>query len=681
MNRVLLFCTVLLFAYASLAGATALPYFVPPVSGPPDSIAKYVIIAGGSILALLLTVLRLWLTGLRIRLHVTHWLFAAVLVVGGLSLIGSVYRHDSYVALVALLGWCGLYFTAILNIADRRHAIELLRALFVVTVVVSADGLFQFFTGLRTPSYWLGGHFVGLIQTRVYSTLINPDILGGFLVLGTAAAMAVALSADSRFWRWFGLVGMSANLITLLFTYSRGGYIGLAFYLLVSAYLLGPELLRTAKKLWPVLLAVVPALVLTPSLWTRVGGIALQANDTGISRLFTWHTVLRAWRAHLLFGSGVGTINAVFGSFRPYGFLKTYATIAIPGSSHNDYLELLAETGLIGLLILAAVVVYILGRLLVRVRQLQAKDRGLVASLVGGALGLAVVATVDTSYLVIANAVFAALLFAVIPGYLGTREWRVPNRRLAVLPTAGIVLLGIFAASVLTSLWVGSQDAQAAVAALAQHHRHEARILYKEAIAADPGAASYRLSLVSMDLTGAMDPSPVVALGASEASVLNLPKQVSSGPASVQAGEAGAVRAETKWLMASVPLFAGAYEDLAYLDAYQNHPLQAAYYFEQALRHDPYSPYYAENFGRALLLTNHPRAAYQDLGFAAAMYRVEISIYASRHTAAAQQDVATLRSLLHTTEHLQYQAGQHLTVQPSTITQPTFPALPPQKTS
>ena len=106
------------------------------------------------------------------------------------SVFGQYMRFEG---LLTFLAYVGVYWLA-LQLTDGFQALRtLLRSVMASTALVSAYALVQY-AGLD-PLRWGGGNFEA---DRVFSTLGNPDILGGFLIFGLVIGPALALSEDDQ---------------------------------------------------------------------------------------------------------------------------------------------------------------------------------------------------------------------------------------------------------------------------------------------------------------------------------------------------------------------------------------------------------------------------------------------------------------------------------------------------
>ena len=323
------------------------------------------------------------------------------------------------------------------------------RPLWWLMFTVLSPGVFQAMIGIwqfalrgEGPDHFrvLGGDFF-----RAYGTFEQPNPYGGYLgltaalALGTTVGLAwerLAGDGDSRStardserrkkgtnhpisalsvlrsedWAFYVLGGGAAlvMVVALVASWSRGAWIGFGSALLMMAAAL------PRKAIWSVLL--VTALILggiglyvsgqlpapiADRLTSFVQDIHLEdvrgvpindANYAVVERLAHWQAALSMFRHRLWTGVGFGCYEAAYPTFSLINW-----PIAL-GHAHNVYLNLAAETGLIGLgayLILWAVVIWQTWRLTRRARGLV---RGIGVGLIGVWTHLSVHHLLDNLY-------------------------------------------------------------------------------------------------------------------------------------------------------------------------------------------------------------------------------------------------------------------------------------------
>ena len=252
---------------------------------------------------------------------------------------------------------------------------------------------------------------------RAYGTFMQPNPFGGFLGLLAALLLGLALvagwdAATARRWPawWMWAAGAAALVMAggLYGSWSRGAWMGFGAALALMAALL------PRRSLWGVALVIAlgigglllaSANVLPASIAARltdfvayarfedVRGIGVNdANYAVLERMAHWQAALGMWQDHFWTGVGIGNYEAAYPFYRLVNW--PYAL----GHAHNIYLNLLAETGVIGLgayLVLAAA---IYARLWQAIRQLSGWTRGLALGLAGAWTQLHVHNLVDNLY-------------------------------------------------------------------------------------------------------------------------------------------------------------------------------------------------------------------------------------------------------------------------------------------
>ena len=172
-------------------------------------------------------------------------------------------------------------------------------------------------------------------------------------VYAIAAIFALALLQEPSRWKrkmflWFLFL---ACTIGLLFTYSRGAYLGF----MAGALLILP--VRKLGKLMKIaLLAVVPTVALvmmTSRVLDRIDTITDPTYHTNAYRLEVWGYAIDAFEVSPLVGIGFGRFNDRMVQFKG---IKHLVWVGVNGDivnndahAHNSYLHFLAEGGIIGL--------------------------------------------------------------------------------------------------------------------------------------------------------------------------------------------------------------------------------------------------------------------------------------------------------------------------------------------
>ena len=165
-----------------------------------------------------------------------------------------------------------------------------------------------------------------------------------------------ALFFMSRGWlgRWFALITGALVVNTIVLTRTRNAIIGLAAMSIAAVFSL-PKGYRLKGWAAIALGAVLAAQLVDPGWWHRMSTITqYRADAAAMGRLDYWQAAVEMARDHPL-GIGIGNFHERVREYVP--------GLEIERSTHNTYLECLAELGVPGFALLVAIIVMSLVRL------------------------------------------------------------------------------------------------------------------------------------------------------------------------------------------------------------------------------------------------------------------------------------------------------------------------------
>jgi len=276
-------------------------------------------------------------------------------------------------------------------VVDRTILRRTLWALLAGAVVVSLFGLFQFvgdLVGLPTTITGLRDLYTKDVFgfPRIQSTALEPLYFANYLLLPTALAFVFAIRAAGRqrLW-WFALLALFGT--NLVLTVSRGGYLALAAVLVVIAAFSLRSLLRPST-----IISLLVAIILVWVAAVRFLGIGdtfslnLETFTQHVTNVFfgpsfterveTIEQARQAWQEHPWIGIGPG-------SFGPYASVHPFVE---PKSGwkivNNEFIELSAETGTLGLMAIISLFVILILRTVKAIRR--SSDPWLKALLLAG---------------------------------------------------------------------------------------------------------------------------------------------------------------------------------------------------------------------------------------------------------------------------------------------------------
>ena len=314
----------------------------------------------------------------------------------------SVSPADTLRGLAFLAGFSLLFGAVFREFADVRWRRRLAYMVVLVGLVMTLVGLVQAASGTK--------RIYGLIHTiydwAIFGPYVNRSHFGGYIVMAIPLSVAFAMEALSglrREWRrrrpgFLALGGPEGNafvrrsaeammlVVGLFASQSRGGVV--AFGASMAAL---PFISRHRRAAAATVLLV--ALLGLP--WLGLGDIVRGFESRGIqgSRIDMWRDMLPMFPSFPLLGSG---FNAFGTAYAPY---QTIWRSDFIGEAHDDYLQVLLDTGLLG----ASLFAFFLASLF-RAAARAASRSALGVGLFGGLLALAVHALVDFNWQIPANA-------------------------------------------------------------------------------------------------------------------------------------------------------------------------------------------------------------------------------------------------------------------------------------
>lgn len=332
----------------------------------------------------------------RLRINATHVLILLVLVVQLLSLAHAVEltRAIKTVGFTAFVfGFSWLIPQWIVSQSLLRTAV---RILILVAAIVGVFGIYQFVgdvIGLPRSLTLIDQGFSKIVFgfPRIHAFSLEPLYLGNYLLLPFSLLFSLLLvgvrTRLSHIWFWglFVLLG-----IVLVLTVSRGAYLAAAVSVLVIMVSLPRETLKPRHLL--IGLGIIVAVLGASFIFLMRSNSAALGNfqnhvllgdfansGSGAGRLSTFTQAIEIWKVHPWLGVGPGNFGPASFNF-PNPIINPASAIV-----NNEYLELLAETGLIGLFAVLLVFGSVILRSIVALRQ--AKEPLLRAVLIGGTAG------------------------------------------------------------------------------------------------------------------------------------------------------------------------------------------------------------------------------------------------------------------------------------------------------
>jgi O-antigen ligase len=269
----------------------------------------------------------------------------------------------------------------------------------ILPCLFAIDGVVEFFNHGNSISRMIGIpvpaptdtssgtiHHTFDVSGRAGSTFGGAQGLAIFIDMLIGVSVAHLVRGPTLAYRVLAVVCLAICGAGLAVAESRGGYMGAAMVVLIIATLMRPRLGQTIAMLGAVAVA---AAVLVIALWPGWDGTIASLvpggrADAVIDRLTIWRTAFDVWRDHPIFGVGLG-------NFRDHAMQRQIDLLVPLGyesfHAHNTYIELLVDTGVVGLLSYLGFLVAMLAALLRRWRQVRDDRTSHAAIMTMAALG------------------------------------------------------------------------------------------------------------------------------------------------------------------------------------------------------------------------------------------------------------------------------------------------------
>lgn len=233
------------------------------------------------------------------------------------------------------------FFLLVNNVGEEGKVKKLFTILISVSTLVGLYAIWQHYSGMD-----LYRNTVLEAKGNVFSSLGLFDhhlTFGGYYMLVFLLAFIFLLTASrSGMPRILGFLAPVVLGLSLLFSYARSAWLGAIMGVLTFG------LLRGAKYvLFLVLGLLVLCLliyVMEPTSWERIKEIDLSKDKPESTRIRLWYTSINMIKDKPVWGIGLGNFSRLFDRYKVDGI---YDTTCHP---HNDFLNVAANSGILGLL-------------------------------------------------------------------------------------------------------------------------------------------------------------------------------------------------------------------------------------------------------------------------------------------------------------------------------------------
>ncbi len=246
--------------------------------------------------------------------------------------------------LLKVASYIGIFAVIVNGVQTRRQLDILLNVIIVLGVIISLLGIAQRYASADRFSWFVQG----INPSASFGPFVNRNNFSGYVNMIIPLSLGYSLVRMPLSKRAVYLCCCAIMCMALFLSFSRAGIIvfgmGMCVFLFLSRV---KGILRQKSFLLWVGLAC--ALILTVfflearPILARLSTLYSRDNFLFLGHGYPWSDIIRMWMDFPVFGTGLGTFSGVSALYKttPAQSFFTYA--------HNDALQLLSETGVLGL--------------------------------------------------------------------------------------------------------------------------------------------------------------------------------------------------------------------------------------------------------------------------------------------------------------------------------------------
>jgi len=277
-----------------------------------------------------------------------------------ISLFSSVDIYISLYSTFSIILLVGLYLIVSNIVREAQQIRNIMLSLIFVSGLISIYGIGQYF-GIDLLNLKVIG------SGNISGPFENRNVLASFLVFTMPVSAGFLFEKISKKLKIIVSLVALFTLVALIYTRTRGAWVGLIG---AMAFLAGAKLIMegrvkktikgvlSKKSLLVIFVSIICLGLLVRHDYKRQGSFTKKflsiadLNDPATRHRFVmWHTGADIVKEHPLLGTGIGTFKKIHPKYQSK-YLRTDKYGRFEGLSrfaHNDYLEIAADTGILGL--------------------------------------------------------------------------------------------------------------------------------------------------------------------------------------------------------------------------------------------------------------------------------------------------------------------------------------------
>jgi len=271
-----------------------------------------------------------------------------------LPVLFSIFYHHIHIDSLRLPFYSILFYLLIqcIDFHDRNEYFQILlkitTGVFLVGCMVASYGILQYF-----KIDFLHPRGLVTFGPRVVGTLGHANVMGGYLTLIFPSGIAIIKIVKEVKWKILTGVGLIVITGALILTVSRGAWLALSISLIIFNF-------RSIKTKWQIIfknqfISRTAILFFIASVFSIIYWLYNLNPDSAMGRFFIWRIAWRMFSTYPVFGIGFQRFQVeylyyqadFFGNVKNVAFFSHAANMK---QADNEYLQILAENGIVGLL-------------------------------------------------------------------------------------------------------------------------------------------------------------------------------------------------------------------------------------------------------------------------------------------------------------------------------------------
>ena len=284
-------------------------------------------------------------------------IYALLIIIIGISIFLSANKSEAFYEFLKRVTFFLLFIYLLLFIIPKENSrIYTIKAFIIFSIIISITGLFQIFNVLSTSKFNLESIY--LITGNFAQKNIFSEVL-----LFTFAFCIYGISILKKSWKIAAVIGAILNIILILFLMTRAIWLGIivSLFLTIIIYIVFAKknnIIQTIKPFLKYIIVIISIGVIAfafilvkdknKTIQHQISSATNFREGNSFHRINLWKKTLSLSKENLLLGVGAGNWRLNILKYDLQVF--TDKGRVMPDRAHNDFLQILAENGIFGLI-------------------------------------------------------------------------------------------------------------------------------------------------------------------------------------------------------------------------------------------------------------------------------------------------------------------------------------------